>query len=192
MAEVSNRRHGLFIDKGFQSRFIGLALVLIVTISIGSLVLWVSSATSRGASVQAQTGGGGVSFGIILLFILILILVIATVYYGLRFSHRIVGPVYAFNRHLNWIREGNYTRDIKLRNKDEFQNLAQTFNTMQSMLRRRSRSQMESMDRMRKMVDEIRASLNSDTIDMQAASSAIDALAKEVGEVHKLNEGLLA
>ena len=191
MAEVSNRRHGLFIDRKFQSRFIGLALVLIVTISIGSLVLWLSSAASRSAAAQVGEAGG-VSFGIILLFILILVLVIATVYYGLRFSHRIVGPVYAFNRHLNWIREGNYTRDIKLRTKDEFQTLAQTFNSMQSTLRRRSRTQLEMIERMRKLMDEIQVSLDAETIDIQAASSAIDALAKEVGEMHKMNEGLLA
>ncbi len=190
MAEASNRRRGLFIDKGFQSRFIGLALVLIVTISIGSLVLWFSSAASRSAAEQIADKGS-ISFGIVLLFILILVLVIATVVYGLRFSHRIVGPVYAFNRHLNWIKEGNYTRDIKLRDKDEFLSLAQTFNAMQSTLRRRSRSHLETMERMQSMIDEIKTSLDAETIDMQTASSAIESLAKEVNETHKLSEGLL-
>lgn len=189
MAEVSNRRHGLFIDKRFQSKFIAVVVVLTVAVAAGAFVLWfASSAGGTAGGAQRQLG----DLALVMLLVMILLLVIATVFFGLRFSHRIVGPVYAINRHLNWIREGSYTRDLQLRKKDEFQNLAQTLNAMQAALRRRARSDLEALERVDRVIAEIKSSLDGGDIDNQAARSAIDSLSKEVAEIRKRDEGFLA
>ncbi len=190
MAEVSNRRQGIFIDKQFQGKLIAVALVLIVTVSVGFFILWISSAASRAASSQTGEATGVMGAGIVILLLLILLLVVATVVMGLRFSHRIVGPIYAINRHLNWVREGNYTRDLQLRDKDEFQNLGATMNAMQSALRRRTRLELESIARVETLLTDMKSALDANAAD--GAATAVDALAKELADMKKRHEGLLA
>ena len=49
---------------------------------------------------------------------------------GVISSHRIIGPSVAFHRVFQQIREGNREARIKLRPKDEFQDIAEDFNKM--------------------------------------------------------------
>ncbi|MCZ7585937.1 MAG: HAMP domain-containing protein [Deltaproteobacteria bacterium] len=191
MAEVHNRRRGLLIDKRFQSKFIALGIVLVVSLAVGAFVVW--SVSLSGVPSAAQDGGADpFTRGIVGLLILILLLVIVTILYGLRFSHRIVGPVFAFNRHMNWVREGNYTRDLRLRKGDEFQNLANSFNAMQNALRKRTRVDLESLERCEKLVAELKAAAGSGSVDAQAAGSLVAEMEKVLADLRKRSEGLLA
>ncbi|MCC6157660.1 MAG: hypothetical protein IT350_06370 [Deltaproteobacteria bacterium] len=183
MAEVTNRRSGYFIDRPFQGKFIAVGLAGLATLAVGSLVLWgsqMSSATQMSPGAQS-----GISVEVVMLLVLILALVVVTVMFGLRFSHRIIGPIYAFNRHLNWIREGNYSRDLKLRQGDEFQNLMTTFNATQSALRRRTRENIETLDRALRALTELEHAAPD-------AKPVAEELRREIAEVKKREESVLA
>jgi methyl-accepting chemotaxis protein len=54
-----------------------------------------------------------------------------------RISFRIAGPVYALERTLRWVGEGDLTPELVLRDGDFFQEAAQTLNTTNSILRDR-------------------------------------------------------
>ena len=52
----------------------------------------------------------------------------------LFYSHRIVGPIYHLQKHLEKMIEGNYKEKLKFRKNDEFQYLAETVNRLQEKL----------------------------------------------------------
>jgi HAMP domain-containing protein len=66
---------------------------------------------------------------------LLIILIIAT--WTLFLTHRAAGPVYHMKRVINEIRAGNANVRVHLRKKDEFQDLATSFNDMMDELQRR-------------------------------------------------------
>jgi methyl-accepting chemotaxis protein len=53
----------------------------------------------------------------------------------LIYSHRIAGPLYKMEKGLNQIAEGDFNVDMKLRTKDEFKGLADSFNDMVTALK---------------------------------------------------------
>ncbi|MDP8254193.1 MAG: HAMP domain-containing protein [Candidatus Alcyoniella australis] len=138
-----NRRRRYFIDKRIQSRMIGLTVLF--------TVLFASFAV---ALVKVNSGGGD-NLMIIAITGIALVLTLFIIYYGLRFTHRIVGPIYAFNRHIAQVRDGRYKNDLRLRKDDEFQNLAISFNTMLSRLRERSEQGVELCDQLNAELDKL-------------------------------------
>jgi methyl-accepting chemotaxis protein len=192
MAEVHNRRRSLLIDKKFQSKFIAVGLATTVALVLGIFILWFSSHTGQPAEPAGGAPSPTLTPGFVILLIFILVLVIVTVMYGLRFSHRVVGPIFAFNRHMNWIREGNFTRDLKLREGDEFEHLAETFNAMQSSLRRRTRDDLEALMRIQKMIDELADAMKTASFDAASAATLVEAIKAEFAAQRKRQEGLLA
>jgi methyl-accepting chemotaxis protein len=120
------RRKKLFINRELQGRLIGVISLFVVAAGI-LMVIW-------------EFFGGpkeGLQLLVRLLLVLILVL-IGVVYVGIRFSHRIAGPIYAFGRQLMDIYRGDYTRDLKFRRGDEFQNVAGIFNQTMGVLRERA------------------------------------------------------
>jgi methyl-accepting chemotaxis protein len=183
-----NQRKRYFIDKGFQSKFVALLVVFIVSLGIaGILILWLggSDAPAGGAS-QGDLDGA-----IIAMLMVVMVFVLFTVWYGIRFSHRVVGPIYAFNRHLNWVRDGNYTRDLRLRDKDEFQNLAQVFNTMQATLRQRTRDDVEMMARAEAQLAQLTQMLDAGDLDAAKAKELIAGLRQSLESARVKDEGLI-
>ncbi|MCB1152577.1 MAG: hypothetical protein H6684_05490 [Deltaproteobacteria bacterium] len=191
MSQVQNRRRGKLIDKRFQVKFVAMAVSVLVTLALGFLVLWSASGPAAKAGTPAPQGESS-SLALLGLLVLTLLLVMVTVIFGIRFSHRIVGPIYAFNRNMNWVKEGNYTRDLKLRDGDEFQNLAITFNAMQSALRRRTRDDLDTVERVQSTLTEVKSAAQSGDYDGAELLRALEALDKDLVEMHKRNEKLLA
>lgn len=60
---------------------------------------------------------------------------------GLVFSHRTAGPMYHFDRVFREIKEGKVDSRVRLRPKDDFRNVADTFNEMMDSLRSSSTKQ---------------------------------------------------
>ncbi len=53
---------------------------------------------------------------------------------GVFFSHRTAGPLFHFKRVFEGIRDGNRTMRVRLRPKDEFRDVAESFNQMMDSL----------------------------------------------------------
>lgn len=182
------KRKHYFIDKGFQSKFVALLVVFIVSLGIaGILILWLGG----GDVAQVDQGKADLDGAIIAMLMVVMLFVVFTVWYGVRFSHRVVGPVYAFNRHLNWMRDGNYTRDLRLREKDEFQTLAQVFNTMQAAMRQRAREDIELMAEVEKNIDELKQLFGQDGFDAVKAQEQMKMLRQAVEAARVKTEGYI-
>lgn len=69
-------------------------------------------------------------FGLLVLLSTVVSLLIATFYFGLIFSHRIAGPVYALLNHLDRCRDRGELLPMKLREGDQLGEIATKFNAM--------------------------------------------------------------
>ena len=58
------------------------------------------------------------------------IFVVLTAIIGIRMSHRTAGPLYHFKRVFNEIKSGNTNARVRLRPKDDFKDVAESFNEM--------------------------------------------------------------
>ncbi|HPQ69197.1 MAG TPA: hypothetical protein PKW95_08705 [bacterium] len=183
-----NRRRRYFIDKQFQSKYVALLVVFIVALgAAGILILMVGG----NEPVPADSAQSDLNGAIIAMLMVILVFVAFTIWSGVRFSHRVVGPVYAFNRHMNWIKEGNYTRNLQLREKDEFKNLAASLNSMQEALRSRVRDDIETLNNIETGLGELIDVLGQDGFDHERAMEMIKRLRGEAESTRVKNEGYI-
>lgn len=185
---AQNRRKHYFIDKGFQSKYVALLVVFILLLGIAGILI-LALGGQEGADNAARPPDVG--HAMIAMLIVIVLFVVFIVWYGVRFSHRVVGPIYAFNRHLNWMREGNYTRDLKLRDKDEFQNLASVFNNMQATLRQRTRDDITIMQYVEGALDEIEEMITRGNIDPNQIKELLKNMHQEMESTRVKNEGYI-
>jgi len=124
-----DRRRKILIDKPIQGRMVRLIALFVLF----SMLLFSAMIVLGGH----KTGLEPMKLLISLLLALILVL-IGVVYIGLRFSQKIVGPIYNFARNLQLIQQGDYTNEVHLRHGDEFQNMTGVFNLALEALRNRT------------------------------------------------------
>ena len=193
MQTSQNRRRKYFIDSRLQGKLVGLAVALILIIAAAGIVpmLLTSPETEISLTPEEQITRD-FSNVILVLLIIVIIAVFMTIMYGIRISHRIVGPIYAFNRHMNWIRDGLYVRELKLRKKDEFKNLAQIFNSMQAALRRRSQQSISTCSKAESNLEELLKVLGQEGFDAQSAKDMIERLQQDVAGLRQENEKYLS
>ena len=130
------RRH-YFINKAFQSEFIlkFCALVALGCIVFGVILYALSSKTlttsfENSRLVVKSTADyllpgllfGGMIVGILTAIVTSIIVVLMT--------HRVVGPMYRFEKQAEKIGSGELSSDLKIRKKDQFQNFVTAFNKM--------------------------------------------------------------
>ncbi|MFH1394900.1 MAG: hypothetical protein ABIH09_01945 [Candidatus Omnitrophota bacterium] len=92
---------------------------------------------------------------------------------GIFLSHRIAGPIYRINKYLDSLKEGDYSRDIKLRKKDELKDVAGKLTELCQELRKKK----EQKDIIIKEIE--------DTLDKSGVSS--DVSEKIKAEVRQLS-----
>ncbi len=182
MSAARERRRRYLVDKRFQIRYVLLAvLIFILCIAIGVAL------TSIGfKSLYGPTEEGGAErvnrvsflFWIVLLAVLILLVVVG--FYGVRMSHRIAGPIYAFSRHLGLVRQGIYYEDVQLRKGDEFRSLANSLNSCLEALREREREAIAKLEDLAQRMENLAQTLPQGS---EAAK-----LKELVGIVHELIE----
>lgn len=171
-----NRRTRTYIDKEFQRRFIlvivTFSIVAVVTMFVVGLLTWTEGA------VQTPKSSVDLIGALTTLLLIMLVLIFIVIVYGLRFSHRIAGPVYALNRNMSYVKQGRLSQDLHLRDHDEFQSLAASFNTMLKTLRDREKEDLKDLELIKSQVN-------------QVASGAEDGSVKNtLSEVEQLLDGL--
>jgi len=133
MWRKKSRRKTYLIKKGFQSRLITVILLLVIIVAniTGGVVYAIVKIDSFRMFLE-QTFNLS-SADDILLPAVVLAEIVSFIIVGiisLFVSHRMAGPVYRFERVTEGISEGDLTIHIRLREKDEFKDLAEAFNEM--------------------------------------------------------------
>jgi len=131
------RRRNYFINKGFQTEFIlkfcglvavGCVVFGIVLYAFSSRTLTTSFENSR--LVVKSTASyllPGLLFGGVIAG---LVSIIAASIIVLLMTHRLAGPMYRFEKHAQRVGSGDLYTGLNIRKKDQFQNLATSFNKM--------------------------------------------------------------
>lgn len=77
------------------------------------------------------------------LVLLSVVFVVATVAVSVLYTHRLVGPTFAFRRHIRSLREGRYDVRTALRRYDAFKEVADDLNALSEHLERQQRERAE-------------------------------------------------
>lgn len=133
MAEKSFRRKTYMIKKGFQSRLITVILLLVIIVAniTGGLVygvLKIDVSREWMESVFGLSNADDVLLPAIVISEILSFLIVGVI--SLFVSHRMAGPIYRFEKVTEGMSEGDFTIHVKLRDKDEFKDLADAFNSM--------------------------------------------------------------
>jgi len=128
-----------------------------------------------------DTGWGG-AYGRMALSILGLLIVM--IWLSLKLTHRVAGPIYRIMRRLEEMAEGNLHETMRLRQKDQFQDLAQQLNlTIESLRLEREQTQQQA-SLLQEQLRELEQRVNTDEPRMQASiqgdSQKILSRAKEI------------
>ena len=138
------RRKQYFVKKDYQLKFILKFCLVILAGSIIStlLLLLFSEGTLTSSFEHSRLVVKNTAIAIIPAVILTNIITLAIVsliaiVVVLFISHKIAGPMFRFEKELKDIGQGNLTKTIKLRERDQFTTLAESLNLMTAGLRER-------------------------------------------------------
>ncbi len=131
------KRRNYFINKAFQSEFI---LKFCSLVALGSamfgIILYLFSKHTLTTSFEnsrlvikstADYLFPGLLFGGLIVAIFTALAASVVV---MLMTHRIAGPMYRFEKYISEIGSGRFSSDLKIRKKDQFQNMAGSLNKM--------------------------------------------------------------
>ncbi|MCX5692195.1 MAG: methyl-accepting chemotaxis protein [Candidatus Omnitrophica bacterium] len=131
------KRRIYFIEKSFQAKFIMKFCGLVALgglLTIGLLYLWAARATTVSIVNSRVVVTNTANFILPLLIQTVIIatvaVAIATICVTLFVSHKIAGPLYRFKKIMEALGEGDFLNQVKIRNGDQFQDLAKIFDNM--------------------------------------------------------------
>jgi nitrogen fixation/metabolism regulation signal transduction histidine kinase len=138
------RRKHYLIDKDFQISFIFkfCAIAILASFIIGALVFYL---TSNSTTVAIENTKVTVKSTADFIFPVLALTVIVVTFFSslilgimaLVISHRIVGPLYRLRKEIDMLKEGDFTKQFQVRNKDNLKDLAKSLGDMSSTLRKR-------------------------------------------------------
>jgi len=150
MAEMSSggpeRRRQLMVDRPLQGRMIGWVMVFVVL----PIVLFVILELIEHPKPHSNQH---LVYLLVNLVLVLMVVLIGLVSVGFRFTNRLVGPIWHFGRQLVDIVQGDYTRVLKFRKGDEFQNVAGAFNHAMAALRNRAQEDIDLLDGIAKALE---------------------------------------
>lgn len=158
------RRTRLLIARRFQMKYISLILVLMfATVMLTGYMVYVTTWIMFGEKLAAVYPQGllldivqKVNMVLLLRMIFLSPLVILI---GLVLSNRIAGPIYRIQRFLHNVTNGHYETRLKLREKDELQDLAESLNFLVSKLRSDREGFREAINDLKHETDSMEAML---------------------------------
>lgn len=189
------RRKNYFINKWFQAEFIlkfcglvafGCVIFGVVLYIFSSKTLTTSFENSR--LVVKSTADyllPGILFGGVVVGLLT---AAATAIVVILMTHRVVGPMYRFEKYAEKVGSGNLCSDLKIRKKDQFQNLVTVFNKMTDNLRVGLLKVMGVSDKLDGLVEQLSDSSNSELLLKEDIKKIIAELKKDKRDLKKALE----
>ncbi len=173
-----NRRRRYFINKEIQIRFAALLvfIAMLTAIQLLAYMLLVdNNVVDEAAKYGLDKNPIALSFIIVQqkalllkLFAYLILNMFLVGIFGLFFSHRLVGPVYAMEKFLRRAANGDLSGQLKLRRSDHFQGVAKGINEVLHTIRQRHRDEITALKTIR------------DSIDNQTAIQKINHLCHEI------------
>ncbi|MDI6756494.1 MAG: methyl-accepting chemotaxis protein [Endomicrobiia bacterium] len=167
-------RRQFFIKPKLQIKYMAITAAIVIISAVVVYILLHQVLRSSGGMEQLTTGEWGAlqralnrSLIMIIGFIAI-VLAIESVF----FFHRMVGPLYVFEKVLNSVKEGDLTQRVNLRQGDEFKEVAAEYNGMAESLVAKISALREASDK----ISAVSVNLSPETKEAAARlSSALDA-----------------
>jgi methyl-accepting chemotaxis protein len=138
----SMRRRTYFIEKKFQTNFIIKFCSLVIVgglLTIGIIYFLAKQSTSVSIVDSRVIVRSTADFLLPVLFqtvaVVVVLIGLAAVGVTLLVSHKIAGPLYRFQKVMQTLTEGDFSKDFRIRKLDQLQNLADEFNNMISKTR---------------------------------------------------------
>jgi methyl-accepting chemotaxis protein len=158
-ARITRKKY--LIDKYFQITFIlkFCIIVILSSLAIGALILYLTRNSTTVAIENTKVvvkSTADFILPVVALTITVVAffasMVLASV--ALIITHRIVGPLYRLRREIDMLREGDFTKQFQVRNKDQLKDLAKSLATMSSVLRLKHTELKKKSDLMREFLKE--------------------------------------
>lgn len=153
------RRTRLFIAKAFQIRYIGLILLfMLVTALLTGYTVYYTAWVMFGEKLAAVYPQG-LLLEIVqkvntVLFLRLVFLTPLVILIGLVLSNRIAGPIYRIHKYLEALCSGDHRERLKLREKDELQDIAAAANDLAAKLENDKKKREAAIDDLaRKVAD---------------------------------------
>ena len=131
------RRRNYFINRGFQTEFIlkFCGLVALSCVIFGVILYTLSSRTLTTTFENSRLVVKSTADYILpaILFggtIVALVTALAASIVVILMTHRVAGPIYRFEKYAQKVGNGELLPDLKIRKKDQFQNMVNAFNNM--------------------------------------------------------------
>jgi signal transduction histidine kinase len=138
------RRKNYLIDKDFQISFISkfCAIVIFSSFVVGALVFY---STRNSTTVAIENTRVIVKSTADFIFPVLILITAVVAFFSsillslmaLIISHRILGPLYRLRKEIDMLKEGDFTKQFQIRNKDNLKDLAKSLAEMSGTLRRR-------------------------------------------------------
>lgn len=139
MAPQPHRRRIHYIKKDFQFQFIfRFCLLVLLGAVVSTAVLSLLSQGSLTSSFQnsrlviERTSIAILPVVIYTNLITLVLIALATIFVTLYTSHKLAGPMFRFESDLKIIGEGDLTKVVRLRRKDQLTDLVESLNTMRA------------------------------------------------------------
>jgi len=189
---MSYKRRNYFINKAFQSEFI---LKFCGLVALGSavfgVVLYVFSKNALTTSFEnsrlvikstADYLLPGLLFGGL---IVAMLTALAASVIVMLMTHRIVGPMYRFEKYISDVGSGSLHSDLKIRKKDQFQNMVASLNKMTSDLKLGLVEVNEVSAKLDKLIEELSDSSNREILLREDIRRIVSELKKDKQNLSK-------
>lgn len=138
------KRRQYFIQKDFQSKFIlkfCIILLIGIIISVGLLFLFsknsLTSSFEQSRLVIKNTADAILPNVFISHLIALVLIILLTIVTTLLVSHKLAGPLFRFEKELKEIGNGDLSKDVKVRKKDQIKAMADSLNQMRTNLQKK-------------------------------------------------------
>jgi len=161
----TNHRKHYFIKKSFQVKLIlKFCILLLVGVIFSTALLFLFSQDTLTSSfeqsrLKIRSTGFAILPSVILTNLITLgVVALATIVITLFVSHRIAGPLFRFEKELKQIGQGDLTKKVMLRQKDQMTDMAESLNEMVSSLHNKLALIQKDVEQLRNVASKQQAS----------------------------------
>ena len=189
---MKHKRRSYFINKRFQTEFIlkFCGLVALGCIAFGVIVYILSKNTLttsfENSRLVVKSTADYILPGLLLGGLVVgLIMAIASAIAVVFMTHRLAGPIYRFEKYAQDVGAGKLSADLKIRKKDQFQNLVSALNTMTQNLSMGLLKVIGVSEKLDSLIDELSDSSNSEMLLKEDIKKVVSELKKDKNDLKK-------